>query len=187
MKTLPIIISAFVLFTACSKEPDDVATPAPANNGTLKSLAPQTRPFSATFYAAANGNAAPTPCTGDVPFAAPDFLLSGDASHMGAIRTQSNLHHDGCDLSISTMLLTTNVTVNLVAANGDIISCTGADVVNVAALLTQTGTTGSITGTWTVTGGTGRFAGATGSLTINGIVDFATNSFSCVCTGTVSY
>ena len=85
------------------------------------------------------------------------------------------------------MLLTTNVSVELAAANGDIIYCSGNDVIDVSKLLTQTGTTGTISGTWTITGGTGRFNGASGSFTINGLVDFVTNTFNCECIGTVNY
>jgi hypothetical protein len=192
MKKITIVALSIMFLAACQKnanevnpgstEPNDVAS----TSNTLRT--PIARPFTATLYATADGSSAPTPCTGDVPFAAPDFLMSGTATHLGMLNSQlSRLHHEGCELSISTMLLTTSVTVDLVSASGDLIHCTGDDVVNVASLLTATGTTGVITGTWTVTGGTGRFVGATGSLTINGIVDFATNSFSCACVGTITY
>ena len=148
------------------------------------------RPFKATLNAAVDINSLnpPTTCSGVIPFAAPDFLLSGNATHMGQINAQlSRLHHVSCDVSIVTMLLTTNVSVELAAANGDIIYCSGNDVIDVSKLLTQTGTTGTISGTWTITGGTGRFNGASGSFTINGLVDFVTNTFNCECIGTVNY
>ena len=187
MKKLTIIIAALGLLAACSKQSDDLAVPETSQNNSTQGLR-QARPFHATLNAAADANAPLTGCSGVVPFAAPDFLLSGTATHTGLINAQtSRLHHVSCDVNVTTMLLTTNVTVDLVAANGDIIHCTGDDVVNVASLLTQTGTTGSITGTWTITGGTGRFNGASGSVTINGLVDFVANSFSCECVGTISY
>jgi hypothetical protein len=192
MKKIKIIIPAIMLLAACSKDmneinPGSTAQAALSSNSNAQKTA-VTRPFSATFNAAADANASPTSCSGVVPFAAPDFLLSGTATYLGIINAQiSRLHHVSCDVDVATMLLSTNVTVDLFAANGDIVHCSGADVVNVVNLLTQTGTTGAITGAWTVTGGTGRFTGASGSITINGLVDFVTNSFTCVCTGSITY
>ena len=187
MKKITIIAMSVLFLAACQKEMNEIAAPAGIQTE-LASSQKIARPFKATLNAAADANAAPTPCSGVVPFAAPDFLLSGTATHMGLVIAQtSRLHHVSCDLDVTTALLTTNVSVDLVAANGDILHFTGDDVVNVANLLGQTGTTGSITGTWSIDGGTGKFIGATGSVTINGIVDFATNSFSCEVVGTVNY
>jgi hypothetical protein len=192
MKTLTITILSLALLASCSKESDEMATPASSNNGIEKSLAaPQTRPFEAILFAAVDANSInpPTACTGDAPFAAPDFVLSGDVSHMGHIQF-STLHHDACNLSLAAIpfLLTTSVSGQIVAANGDYITYTGNDVVDVTSYaLQQPNPTGSITGTWTITGGTGRFAGATGSFDINGTVDFVTNTFSCQCLGTITY
>jgi hypothetical protein len=42
------------------------------------------------------------------------------------------------------------------------------------------------TGDWTVTGGTGRFAGATGQGTFDGVADFNRGTFSFQLTGTIS-
>ena len=190
MKKIKIMALAVLFLTACEREMNEI-NPATSRQTDLVSSnnkkAKVTHPFSATLNAVADANAPLTACSGVVPFAAPDFLLGGTATHLGLLNATSRLHHVSCDVDVTTMLLTTNVTVDLIAANGDIIYATGDDVVNIANLLTQTGTTGSITGTWTITGGTGRFTGATGSLTINGTVDFVTNSFSCVCTGTITY
>ncbi|MBK5285589.1 MAG: hypothetical protein JJE25_09300 [Bacteroidia bacterium] len=190
MKKLSIIISAVVLLASCSKESDDLATPSStiSGNGFEKSAAART--FLATFNASVNANSPnpPTACSGDAPFVAPDFLLNGAADHMGKINAQtSTLHHDACNLNLTDMELTTSVSGQIVAANGHKIFYTGNDVVDVTNFVTAAGTTGSITGTWTITGGTGRFEGATGSFTINGTVDFVTNTFSCQAVGTITY
>src|SRR5436190_21624032 len=138
MQKLSITILSLALLASCSKESDDMATPSSSNSGTEQSLA-KPRPFSAILTATADPNSPPTSCTGSVPFAAPDFFLSGDVSHLGGINPQlSSLHHTACDVNVSTMLLTTSVSVDMVAANGDVLHATGDDVVNVAALLTQT-------------------------------------------------
>ena len=190
MKKNAIIIFSIMLLAACSKENMDTNPSTWTEDGSSSNIqaAKVSRAFSATINAAADVNSPPTPCSGIVPFAAPDFNLSGTAIHLGQLNAQlGRLHHVSCDVNVSTMLLTTNVSGQIAAANGDLIYYTGDDVVNVANLLTQTGTTGAITGTWTIGGGTGRFIGATGSLTISGTVDFVTNSFSCVCTGTINY
>ena len=189
MKKLTIIILSLTLFAACKKELNESITPVSENFRAKKCKA--AKPFTAIFNATADVNSPnpPTACSGDVPgFSAPDFFLSGTATHMGHINAQlSKLHHASCNLSVTSMLLTTSVTVEIAAANGDLIYCTGNDIVNVTNLLTSTGTTGTITGTWTIIGGTGKFNGASGSFTINGLVDFITNSFNCQCAGTISY
>jgi len=190
MKKLSIIMSALVLFASCSKESDDMATPSSSISANGFEKAAGARPFLATFNAAVDINSPnpPTACSGDAPFVAPDFLLDGEADHMGNINGQtSTLHHDACNLNLTDMELTTTVSGQIVAANGHLIYYTGNDVVDVTNFVTQQGTTGSITGTWTITGGTGRFEGATGSIEINGIVDFLTNTFTCEAVGTITY
>ena len=194
MKKVHILTLAVMFLAACSKENSEISPASTEQTGLSSNgnsaKASVSRPFSATINASAdaNPNIPPTACSGDLPgFSAPDFLLSGTATHMGPLGQISRLHHDNCDLSFTTALLTTHVTVTLEADNGDLVYCSGDDVVNVYGLLTQTSTTGSITGTWTITGGTGRFTGAGGSFNINGTVDFATNSFSCVCAGSITY
>src|ERR1043165_8641272 len=181
MKKLTIIISAMVLLASCSKQSDDLTSPSSSNQVSEKTE----RPFTATFYATPDTNSPPTECSGDLPgFSAADYFLSGTATHLGLIDAQlSKLHHVSCNLSFATALLTTHVTVDLVAANGDVVHINGDDVVDVANLLTAAGTSGAITGAWTVDGGSGRFIDATGSLTINGTVDLVFGSFSCECTG----
>ena len=186
MKRITIIALAVTLLTACSKENTEINPGSSVTTPNSEKVL-QARAFSATINAAANPASQPTSCSGVVPFAAPDFNLSGSGIHLGQIGQTSSLHHVSCDVDINTALLTTVVEGQIAAANGDLIYYDGNDVVDVAGLLTQTGTTGAIIGTWTITGGTGRFEGATGTLTINGLVDFVTFSFTCECVGTITY
>lgn len=188
MKKLSIFMTALVLFASCSKESADSVMPFASNQAAVKSV--QARPFYAIINAAVDVNSTnpPTACSGDAPFAAPDFLLDGEADHMGNLDGQaSTLHHDACNLSITDMQLTTEVSGQLVAANGDKVFYTGNDVVDVTGFVTGQSNLGAITGTWTLDGGTGRFEGATGTVTIDGTVDFQTFSFTCEIQGTIVY
>jgi hypothetical protein len=190
-KMLGIIFFSMMLFASCEKDSDEMAAPATANSGNASAKLAVSLPFTGTLNATVDVNSPnpPTSCSGDVPgFGTPDFVLSGTSTHLGLLNVKlSRLHHISCDLSASTMLLTTNVNVVLQSANGDLLYCSGNDVINVVSLLTATGTTGAITGTWTINGGTGRFTGARGSINISGLVDFAVNTFSCTCTGNITY
>jgi len=184
------MILALGLFASCSKESDDSATPAtstqsPAANARI------TKIFKASFYSSVDVNPAipPTQCSGDLPtLANPGYFLHGSATHTGEIiATQSRGQDLTCNLSFSTMLLTTSVSGQLAASNGDLIYYTGNDVIDASHYLTGTGTDGTITGTWTITGGTGKFTGATGSFNLHGPADFATGTFSFEAEGTINY
>jgi len=100
---------------------------------------------------------------------------------------QSTLQHTSCDLSFATALLTNTVDGHVTAANGDMIFYTGNDTIDVFNLLTGADSLGTIKGAWTITGGEGRFAGATGSLKVNGPVNFNTSTFSGTGVGTITY
>lgn len=183
MKNLGLFAFAVMLFTACQS--DDLATPFDPSEVTAR--AARTRTFNATLDGIVNPAGEFTACTGDVPVSAADYFLTGNVPHFGNLNSSSGLHHESCNLSIATMLLTTSVSGQIVAANGDLVYYTGDDVVNVFNLLTASGTTGPITGTWTINGGTGRFEGASGSITISGLVDFTTFNFRVEANGTINY
>lgn len=184
MKNLSFILLCVLFFAACESS-DDLATP----SSRVTERSQQTREFSASLTSSIDGNSPPTACTGDLPgLAVVDYFMSGTALHLGnLISEQTTLHHVSCDLSFATMLLTTSVTGQIAAANGDLIYYSGDDLIDVFNLLTGSGTTGPITGTWTITGGTGRFEDATGSFTISGLVDFTTFIFTVEADGTITY
>lgn len=183
MKNLSLIALCFMVLASCQQADELVA---PGGLSFIEQRSQQARPFHADLSGALDPNSLPTACTGDLPLALLDYTLSGNATHLGNL-SSSYLHHDDCNLSFATMLLTTNVSGELAAANGDLVYYTGADVINVFNLLTGSGSTGPITGTWTITGGTGRFEGATGSVTLNGLVDFTTLNFTAEANGTITY
>jgi hypothetical protein len=186
MKNLAILILAVLFTAACSKEQNDLVGTSSSSNG-LRT----TQPFKADFYSTQDTDPSipPTQCSGDLPgFANPGYFLHGTATYLGALNSAQSRGQDvTCDLSFATMLLTTTVSGQLAAANGDLIYYTGIDAIDASNYLTGQGTAGTITGTWTITGGTGRFTGATGSFTINGPVDFATGTFSYHAEGTIEY
>ncbi len=185
MKNLSFI-AVFLMLLASCQQADELVTPDASSPIVQRSQ--QARPFHANLSGALNPNSAPTACSGDLPLALLDYAISGNATHLGKLNTNlSILHHDDCDLSFATMLLSTGVSGQLAAANGDLVYYTGEDVINVFNLLTGSGSTGPITGTWSITGGTGRFEEATGSITIEGIVDFTTLSFTAEANGTIAY
>jgi hypothetical protein len=185
MKNLSLIALLLMVFASCQPA-DELVSPTAATQ-----IAPRSqheRPFHADLAGTLNLNSTPTGCTGDLPLALLDYFISGHARHLGLLDTElSFLHHEDCNLSFATMLLTTSVSGQLAAANGDLVYYTGDDVIDVFNLLTASGPTGPITGTWTITGGTGRFEDATGNVTISGTVDFTTLGFTAEADGTIIY
>jgi hypothetical protein len=190
MKKLTIAIFLLLLFLACKKGTDSaglqeelISQPGGSNQ--------VTRPFTANLYSSIDPDPSipPTPCSGDLPgFANPGHFLHGQASHLGElIWQQSRLQDVSCNLNFATAQLTTSIAGQFAAANGDLVYYTGNDVFDITNFLTGGGPTGTLNGTWTITGGTGRFTGATGSFTITGTVDFTTLTFSFNAVGTITY
>jgi hypothetical protein len=193
MKKIKIIALAIILLSACKKDDSEMnidnKTQTDLTSNAARSRA--TRSFEITFTTTADTDPSipPTPCTGDLPgLANAGVFLHGNATQLGLINSsQSRLQDVSCNLSFTTALLTTTIAGQMTGANGDKIYFNGNDEINVSNLLTGAGPTGTITGLWTITGGTGRFAGATGSFSINGPVDFATSTFSGTGAGSITY
>jgi len=186
MKNLSLIALFLMLLASC-QQADELASPSDSQR--IDQRSQHARPFNATLQSSVNPGEFTT-CSGDISgFAIPaDYFLAGQATHLGNLNgDNSTLHHDDCSTSVSTATLATSVSGQLAAANGDLVYYTGEDVIDISAVLIQSGTTGSINGTWTITGGTGRFDGASGSFTISGTVDFVTGTFSAEANGTITY
>jgi hypothetical protein len=181
------LIALFLMLLASCQQADELVSP--SGSVRIDQRSQHVRPFNATLQSSVNPGNPLTACSGDIPgFAIPDHFLAGQATHLGQLNgTLSTLHHDDCNLSFATLTLTTGVSGQLAAANGDLVYYSGDDVIDVSGYLGGTSTTGSINGEWTITGGTGRFDGASGSFTISGVVDFLTGTFSATANGTITY
>lgn len=186
MKNLSLIVLSVLFLAACQNSTDDLASPGKSQ---IAPRSQQARAFQATLSGALNLESAPTVCSGDLPLPILDYFISGNATHLGNLDASSFLHHDDCSIDLEAMTLTANVSGHLVGANGDWIEYEGEDVVDILNFVVPPGPdpSGPITGTWTITGGTGRFEEASGSFTISGIVDFTTLSFNVVAVGTITY
>lgn len=105
------------------------------------------------------------------------FFVSnaGHATHLGHFTGTSNFRPNVCDNSYTG-------TFHWIAANGDSVSGP------FFGQLTPTGTPGLFDNNETaiITGGTGRFVGASGTFTLTGQVNFATLSFVLPFRGTIS-
>lgn len=98
----------------------------------------------------------------------------GNATHLG-------LFTYDLEAAVSLPSLSATASATLIAANGDMIFGEGVGQG------TPTGTPNivSIVETYTITGGTGRFAGATGNLTVERLLDRATLVSSGTLSGTI--
>ena len=129
-------------------------------------------PFRASYSGAATFNSA----TGTALFTG-----TGIASHLGRSTNVNHITVTGPATSCSGGFANINVET-LTAANGDTLELRGPHDVGCP---TRPGVVHG-TGDWTVTGGTGRFAGATGQGTFDGGANFNTGTFSFQLTGTIS-
>ena len=195
MKKITIIALAIMLLTACKKDmssdtmlSEEIASK--ANDGKTK----VTRPMKIDLYSSADPASPLLTCTlPGVPFgiANSGYFLHGSATHLGLVNSETSIGLDGfCNLSASTFILSTTTGGQIVADNGDKITYTGADEIDLNNIIFHGGTTAVITGLWTITGGTGRFDGASGSFQITGIVDVTAAggpAFSITGEGTITY
>ena len=195
MKKVTIIALATIFLTACKKDiSSDTMISEEVASKTNAQKAKVTRPMKVVLYSSADPASPALTCTmPGVPFgiANSGYFLHGNATHFGPINSETSIGIDGfCNLSASTFILSTTTGGQIVADNGDKITYTGADEIDLNNIIFQGGTTAAITGLWTITGGTGRFDGASGSFQITGIVDVTAAggpAFSITGEGTITY
>jgi len=112
---------------------------------------------------------------------------TGQATHLGKVSESGSLSFDFDNFPVS---LGISATGTLTAANGDEVFF-AYDVTLTDTASPPQGTTYAESGSYTVTGGTGRFAGATGGGTISGtcVSSFSSTTGTCNDTwkGTIGY
>ncbi len=198
MKKIILFALTIMLFAACKKDNNEMKSYATmqadlvSNKNAGKSAV--ARPMSVNLYSTVDPSSPTLSCTmPGVPFGISNsgYFLHGTITHMGEINSAISMGQDSyCNLSGSTFILTTVTAGQIVAANGDKITYTGDDVIDLNNIIFNGGATATITGLWTITGGTGRFAGASGTFQITGMVDVTTPggpTFSITGNGTISY
>jgi hypothetical protein len=179
MKTLSAVaaVVAAVISSACSDAVSPVkvfdglaSTPTPASDGGVASSAPANLalPFRGRFA----GTQRVTPLTGTPPRASVEVSAEGIATHLG--RFTIALPH-----IVNFATQSANGTATIVAANGDQISATFVGTAQLGPVVT-------IVEQATVTGGTGRFSGATGSFRIERVFDPAAGTTIGSFEGTIS-
>ena len=89
----------------------------------------------------------------------------GSTTGIATVLGQFSLTYDET-VNITTLPLTGTGTANLFNSNGDSISMRISEQLTLPTTIVGTTPVGSITGTYTIVGGTGRFAGATGQFTV---------------------
>jgi hypothetical protein len=136
------------------------------------SAATRPLPFTATFSGTANLTSQTSA----------SFAGTGTATYLGRVTTVGNAVVTGLTTTICPGgVANTNVnTETLTAANGDTLTIASND----EGCPTGPGQYHG-TGHWNVTGGTGRFSGATGDGSFDGHSDFGTGTFAIELTGTL--
>jgi hypothetical protein len=106
-----------------------------------------------------------------------------NATHLGkSTWTTSNVVIDLSQLGNGIVGVTYDDTIT--AANGDTLTTTAVATINVSDL---TGPPLPFSAVETITGGTGRFAGASGTFTVTGSVDIITQVLTFTSAGSISY
>ena len=167
MKKLLFISLAILLFAGCQKESiTENKTQLDALSESSKANNKQARPISGDLNNAPDPGAAPVFCSGIIPISGQNFIY-GNVSHMGKLKSGSLGIALNCDItnfpSVLDPSLRATITFNeiWVAANGD--KLFSNSTINIVGDPATQNTTLTWTGSNIVTGGTGRFEGATGS------------------------
>ena len=166
MKRLSAVagVVAAILCTACGNQPSPVNPSAVSPS--VQALGADALPFRGSF----EGTQTVTPLT--PPFASVEVSVTGTGAHLG--RFTMTLPH-----TVNFATRSATGTGTIVAANGDTIVAAFTGQAEVGAVV-------SIVEHATITSGTGRFAGATGSFTIERVFDGAAGTTSGSFAGTIS-
>lgn len=175
MKKITIFILTIMFLSSCKKD-KKVTVPIKVNLTSSVNLASPTLTCTmpGTPFAIANSG----------------YFLHGTVTGVGNIDPNNSMGQDGfCNLSAG-FILATKTSGQIVGPNGDKITYAGDDVIDLNNVIVNGGTTAPISGVWKITGGTGKFAGASGSITISGVVDVSSEggpTFSITGEGSITY
>jgi hypothetical protein len=186
MKKLFFISLAVLLFVGCQKESitedkaqfDALAASSKAGNQ-------KARPLSGDLTNAPNPNAAPISCSGIFPLSGQNFLY-GNVSHLGKLQSGSVGNALVCNLTgFDPLTATITYTEVWVAANGDQVFSNST--ISIVGDTDNGGATGIFTGSAIITGGTGRFTGASGAWDFVNGKYFADGTSAWGIRGTITY
>jgi hypothetical protein len=193
MKKMTMMAMAIMLLAACKKDSSIDSLLAGDIESKANGGKQVTRPMKIDIFSSPNPDFVPSPCVdgGGLLFTS-GFFVNGNATHLGKIDAKNSLGEDvSCKfVPGERLILETVVAGQITAANGDIIYYTGSDKLDLTDIILGVSPLGTIVGTWTITGGTGRFVGASGSLPIKGIVDVSKPTggfFTAKADGTITY
>ena len=194
MKKMVMMAVGIMLLAACKKDSinDSFLTgdiESKANGGKQVS-----RPMKIDIFSSPIPGFQGSPCLNGAFLSTSGFFVNGTATHLGKIDAKNSPGEDvSCEFIVTDLgrlTLQTKVAGQITGANGDLIYYTGSDILDLTDIISQVSPFGTIVGTWTITGGTGRFVGATGSFPIKGIVDVSKPSggyFTATGEGTITY
>jgi hypothetical protein len=192
MKKYLAIATLVVLLAACKKESSQDLLIQNGSAGQQNNAGKEkiSRPMKVELFSSEDPDSSipPTACSGDLGIKTAGYFMHGNATHLGKLISSNSRGQDTkCSFSFVDGLLRTEVKGQLAAANGDLIYYTGIDVLDLNPLFIG-GTEGTIAGRWTITGGTGRFTGATGYFDFKGPLYFAPPAyFSYTGEGVITY
>ena len=139
-------------------------------------------PIKGNFVYFTDFTVTPVACGGGVM--AGEVSGPGQASHLG--ETVFKFTTVTCSVDFGAATLTVFGPTTLTGANGDYISAESIGVFDLSELFAGTSPFGALTLTGEITDGTGRFAGATGSISATGVNDFRDGTGTFTLSGTIS-
>ena len=183
MKKLFITVTALLLLSGCRKErmPADWMTD-DSNQPLTAEKVKVERPMFVNFQAKPDMSVPPVQCLPaeyGIILGGGTFIY-GTATHVGKVDPlNSYTRLKVCNMAAGLAAVITMNQGQLAAANGDLMFFQSEETTSLI--------TGAMGGVVTITGGTGRFTGATGSVTIKGRVNFTNGTLVWTGSGTITY